>query len=298
MNDLAAEESLVLARRLAPIVSVPGSTGQYKEFNDEQAFIIYNTARAMGGDPERIEFKASDATYSCKPQALEVTVDEEERNQVGTDNTLGQQLLDQGKINALLNATNRSHAKKIVDYVVANTTAVADRGNWNNPAIDPIDQMDEQLDALSLAVGSTTNIKVDMDVSAWRAVRSHPKVKERCKSVQVSTITRQQFVDSLLFPVDFNVCSIPYSNTKPGATLSKARLLAATCLIHFSAPNPTQYDPSAFKLFTVGMGGPVKSVRSWSAPNGLYEGHFLDWSEDIKQTSSIAIKRLTITLPS
>jgi hypothetical protein len=59
-------------------------------------------------------------------------------------------------------------------------------------------------------------------------------------------------------------------------------------------PSPTLYDASAFKTFTAGMSS-LTAVRSYLAPNGFYDGHVIDWSEDIVQTSSTAAKRLSIT---
>src|ERR1044071_2739927 len=106
MND--TRRTMELAERLAPTVQVPGSSGQYKQFNDANSFQLYNTARALGGDPLRIEFAADDAFYNCKPQALEVTVDGEERRQAGEENSIAQQLLDEGKVKALLNGVSLS----------------------------------------------------------------------------------------------------------------------------------------------------------------------------------------------
>lgn len=297
LNEESTSEANSLALRLAPIVQVPGATGQYKLFDDINAFQIYNTARATGGDPTRIEFAASDPTYACKPHALEVTIDEWERSQAG-DSPLAQKLLDQGKVGALVAAAAKADAKDVVDTVLANTTAVSDRGNWASADIDPIDQIDEQLLALSLAVGSKANINIDMDLSAWYALRSNAKVKARVAANQVTPITREQFVASLLFPMNFNASSIVYHSTKLGqATQTKARLLNAVCLIYVSVPNASVYDASAFKRFSQGMGTPMGNVRSWQNPNGLYEGHLLTWNKDIKQTSSVAIKRLNITVP-
>ena len=37
------------------------------------------------------------------------------------------------------------------------------------------------------------------------------------------------------------------------------------------------------------------AVRSDMSENGLWDGHFLDWSKDIKQTGSAAVRRLAIT---
>ena len=135
MNDLKAAYDY--AERICPTVRVPGSHGQYKKFDDVNSFQTYNTARAMGADPTRIEFAAEDEFYNCAPQALEVTVDEEERRQAGENNAVAQQLLDEGKIKAVLNAAALSYAYKRTNYVINNTTPVAQRGNFSNPNIDP-----------------------------------------------------------------------------------------------------------------------------------------------------------------
>jgi hypothetical protein len=72
-NDLA--DVVKLAERLSPTTPVPGASGQFKKFDDKNSFMPEKTARALGGDPTVIAFSATDDTYSCKPQALEVRVD-------------------------------------------------------------------------------------------------------------------------------------------------------------------------------------------------------------------------------
>jgi hypothetical protein len=79
-----------------------------------------------------------------------------------------------------------------------------------------------------------------------------------------------------------------------GEKTGKKRLLAGNILVHYSAPDPTLYDPSAFKCFVSGQSN-VQGVRSYMAPNGLYGGHIIDWSEDIEQTSQIAMARLQLS---
>lgn len=294
MNDLA--ESRALAERLAPSTPVPGSSGQFKKFNDKNSFLAEDTARAAGGDPKVIAFSASDDTYACKPQALEVRVDKSEIDAAGNSTgALGQQLLREGKVAAMLNKASLSHGIQVVTAVLAAVTAHATFGVWSNPDIDPIDQLDDQLDALSLDCGSASNIKLTLDTTAWRALRNHPKTKARCSGVQVGGITREQLQSLLMIPVDVMIASIVKDTTGLGVTSSKSRVLASTVLLHYSLPNPTAYDPSAFKTFTVGMGSPFGGVRSYDSLNGLWEGHLIDWSRDIKQTSTLAMRRLSIT---
>src|SRR3954469_9478766 len=76
MNDLA--DARALAERLAASTPAPGSTSQVKKCNDKNSCLPEDTARGMGGDPKLIAFGASDDTFACKPQALEVRVDQAE----------------------------------------------------------------------------------------------------------------------------------------------------------------------------------------------------------------------------
>jgi hypothetical protein len=294
MNDLA--DARGLAERLAPSTPVPGSTGQFKKFNDKNSFLPEDTSRALGGDPKLIATSATDDTYSCKPQALEVRVDQAEIDAAGSGaGALGQQLLREGKVAALLNKAALSHSVQVVTAVLAAVTPQPSLGVWSDPDIDPIDQLDSQLLALSNDCGSATNIKLTIDVGAWSALRSHPKVKTRCEGVQVGGITREQLASLLLFPVDVFIATIVKDTAGFGLTPNKTRVIASEALLHYSVPNATLYDPSPFKTFTVGMGSPFSGVRSYQAPNGLWEGHLIDWSRDIKQTSALAMRRLSIS---
>lgn len=293
MNDLS--ETRALSERLAPSTPVPGSSGQYKQFNDKNSFMAEDTARGQGADPNIIGFDADDATYACGSHALEARVDKTELEAAGNNGgELAKQVTREGKIGALLNKAALSHTIQVIAAVLAGTTPVADRGNWSNPDIDPIDQLDEQLDALSLDCGSAGNIKLTIDVTAWRILRNHPKTKARCNGVQVGGITREQLAGILMFPVDVMIAAIVKDTTKRGVAAAKARAMASTVLLHYGQENPSLYDPSPFKTFTVGMGSPMSAVRSYTALNGLWEGHLIDWSRDIKQTSTLAMRRLAI----
>jgi hypothetical protein len=286
----------MVANTLAPIVPVAAAAGQYKKFSDENSFRAYSTQRGLGGSARRIEFDAEDDTYNCQPQALEATVDDHERDLVGAAaNPLASELLDQGKIRALVNAAAMSHAKKVVDFVLANTTAVAQRGNWSSESVDPIDQLDEQLETLSTDVGSTENISLVLSTNAWRVLRSHPKVKARTNGVQVAGISPEQMTGLLMFPVKAVVGAVSSLTSGTGQTTkTKANIIGANALLIYSVPNPTIYDPSAFKCFTTGS-GMVDVVRTYREEKVRGDVHAIDWSEDLKSTSSVCVKRLAIS---
>ena len=294
-NDIASVTAL--AERLAPTTPVPGATGQFKKFDDANSFTRPKTARALGGDANLIAFGASDDTYACKPQALEVRVDlaeDQAAGQAGGD--VQTQLLDQGKIRALINQQALAHVGDVTDYIIANTTATSGLGNWDNPDVDPVDQLDAELLALTKNCGSTQNIKVTMDLGSWNLLRNHPKLKTRTQFTQVAKITPEQLSQILMIPVDFLVANIVYNTSALGQTVAKGRMMAGTCLLSYNVPNATLYDPSAFKSFTVGMaGGFIGNVRTYQSPNLLWRGHLVDWSRDIKQTSSLSMRRIDVS---
>jgi hypothetical protein len=292
MNDLTA--SLELAERLCPTVGVTGSNGQFKSFDDVNSFQVYNTSRALGGDPTRIEFSADDEFFNCKPQALEVTVDEKERQDAGEDNAVAQQLLDEGKIKALLNGIALSNLKKRVDFVLGKVVAEDGLGQWSNPAIDPIDQLDSVIVALATLCGNSSLINVTMSLTAWATLRNHPKSKARCNGVQAMPLTIDQVKNGLTIPVDMKAYAISYNAAQLGQVKSKKQILVGDVLVQYSMPSPTVYDPSAFKRMSVGQNS-ITAVRSYMAANGLYGGHFVDYSEDLKQTSTQAMKRITLS---
>ena len=295
-NDLA--DVVKLAERLAPTTPVPGAAGQFKKFDDKNSFMPEATARALGGDPVVIAFNASDDSYSCRPQALEVRVDHAEDQAAGSQGgDVANDLLDQGKIKALLNKVALSHVKDVADYVLANTTAVAARGNWSDPNIDPIDQINEQLLGIAQDCGSTQNVKLTMDLGVWNTLRVHPKVKARAlfgAAASLASISIDQLNAALIYPVDIMPANVVYDTTKLSQTGSKTRVLSGVCLVHYSVPGATIYDPSAFKSFTVGAAGFLGNVRTYQAPNQLWRGHLVDWSRDIKSTSTLSVRRLNI----
>lgn len=293
-NDLLRAQMLVAA--LCPTVMVTGAAGGYKKFDDRNSFSVYNTQRGLGGKARRILFGASDGTFNAEPQALEVTVDDHERElAAASGGELGNQLLDQGKVRALLNSVALSHVDKVVTAVIAALAAIGGRGQWSNPDVDPIDQLDEQLDNLSTDVGSVDNINLTLSTGAWRLLRDHPKVKARCTGVQVGGISRDQLQGMLLFPVNVVLGAVSKVTNKEGqAAVTKANVVGANAILTYSTPSPSQYDPSAFKCFTTGTGG-VNAVRTYRAEDSRSDVHAVDYSEDIQQTSTLAAKRLAIT---
>lgn len=296
-NDIS--DVIKLAERLAPTTPVPGAAGQFKKFDDKNSFLPEKTARALGADPVLISFSANDDSYSCKPQALEVRVDLAEDQAAGSlGGDVAANLLDQGKIRALLNKVALSHVLDVTNAVISATNAQAITGNWSDPGIDPIDQINAQLLGLAQDCGSTQNVKITMELGVWNTLRNHPKVKARAlfgAGESIASISLDQLNAALLYPVDIMPANVVYDTNRLNQANNKTRALSGVCLVHYSVPNATIYDPSAFKSFTVGQAGFLGSIRTYQAPNELWRGHLVDWSRDIKQTSTLSMRRINVT---
>lgn len=289
---LAQDMARKLAEFISPTVLVGSSVGQYKEFSDKNAFQVYNTARALGGGATRIHFDAADPSYNCQPQALEITVDDAERDAAGDDeeNPLR---LDEAKITTLLSSTSLSHESQVL-AVAKTLTAVADVGEWSNPANDPILEIDAQIEALATDTGLMPN-RLAIGLPAWKIIRHHPKVLARMPGAAVQGTTLAQFAGMLLNPgIEIEIGVLSQDRAKFGKAKDAVNLYGAELLLFLASQNPTQYDPSFMKTFTIRRGG-VSAVRTYRDESARSDVHAVDWSRDIKKTSAACGRRIVLS---
>ncbi len=264
-----------------------GGYFQFKKFDDKNAFQIYETARAVGGPATRIEFKATDASYNAKPQALEVTVDDSEREAAGAEDPLR---LDESKIRTLISCEALAHENKVLTLV--NTlTAVVGAGVWSDVDVDPIKEIDEQIVAIATATGMMPNA-LGIGLSAWNVLRNHPLVTKRLPSVDVGGATLEQLARMLINPaIECRVGIISKDTTKFGATKVATNIMGAVVVPFIRSPNPTQYDPSWMKTFTTRRGG---AAGVWTYREPRMDVHAVDWSEDIQITGPACANRIGV----
>lgn len=285
------DRTSALAEFLAPTVLVPATIGHYKKYDDKNLYQALDTARAVGGPAKRIEFDASDPTYNCKPQALEVTIDDSERDAEGAPI-----LLEQAKTTVLVNTAVLSHEDKVLTAVKAGVSAVsdADRGKWSSADIDPIDQIDEQINAIAAATGMLPN-RICMGLGAWYSLRKNPKVKARVAGVKVAGFGYQDFAACLLNPaIELRVGVLVKDAKKFPAAKSASGIVGDECFIFYASPTPSTYDPSFAKTFMGGRGG-VESVRLYRDEKVRSDVLALDWSVDVQVVATGMVRRLTIT---
>ncbi len=285
----AQDLSSALAEFVAPTVRVPSAVGQFKAFDEKNAFQACDTARAVGGRARRIDFASTDPTYNCQPQALEVAIDDAERDGAG-DGMAG---LEEGKVRTLISAAVISHEDKVVG-VMKGLSAVGGKGVWSNTSTDPVAELDEQIEAIAIATGAMPNAIV-FGLGAWRVFRNHPKVIAKQPGAAVVGVTESQAATMLVNPgIQVRVGVLSKDTAKFGASTAKSNIIGAEVFLFLRSRNPTVYDPSWMKTFSAGEGS-VTAVRQYRDESARSDVLALDWSEDIKITGSVAARRLTLT---
>jgi hypothetical protein len=288
-QGLSQELTSRLADFMMPRVPVPSGSGQYKKYNDKVAFQVYETARAVGGEATRIHFDATDPHYNTKPHALEVGIDDEEREKAGDH----QGVLERGKISTLVQNAALSREKKIIDIIKAGVTAVANIGDWTNPDIDPVAQIDAQIIAINLATGRLPN-RIAWGLSAWAQFRNHVKVKERQPGAALIGLTTAQANSMFIAPLQHEVGTLVYDQTKFGKTKNNKMLMGDDVFIFYASPSPDQFDPSFAKCFSTGRGS-VESVMSYREEKSFSDIYRVNWGEDPQVVSTAAVRRITTT---
>jgi hypothetical protein len=290
-SGLAQDRRSAVAEFLAPTVVVPATVGHFKKYDDKNFYQSAPTGRAVGGSAFRVEFNATDPTYNCKPQALEIAIDDSERDAAGGDSPI---ILEQAKTEVLINTAVLSHEVAVLTAIKAGVSAESGKGVWSSPDIDPIDQIDEQINAIATATGMLPN-RIAIGLGAWAILRRNKKVKDRVTFKSAGSIALSDFAACLLNPsIEIRLGVLVKDSTKMPATKSTSNVVGDECFIFYALPNPSTYDPSFAKTFRGGSGS-VDSVRVYRDEKARSDILAVDWSEDIQVVASSCCKRISVT---
>lgn len=291
-KGIAQDRASAVAEFISPTVPVGAAVGKFKSFNDKNAFQVPNTNRAIGGAATRLEFLASDTDYNCKPKALEIAIDDQERDLAGDSDPLA---LEQSKIDVLLTSALISHENDVLTAVKAGLSAVGSRGSWSDLSTnDPIKEIDEQIKAIAIETGMMPN-RIILGIGAWYYLRNHAKTLARQPGAVNVGVSMQQFTGMLLNPgIEARIGVLSKDSAKMGATKSAANIVGDEVFIFYASPSPTQYDPSFAKTFRTNRGG-VQAVRMYRDEKSRSDILAVDWSNDIQVVSSGCGRRLTIS---
>jgi len=288
---VAQDVKTTLADFIAPRVPVGVASGQFKKFDEKNAFQVYETQRAVGGKAKRIEFEATDGTFNCAANALELPIDDQERERAGSADSA----LEEAKVRTLVINAALAREKKVFGLVKTAVSAVASKGVWSSDATaDPIDELDEQIVAIATATGLMPNRMV-IGLGAWRILKNHASVLKRQQGVESKGLSLAGFASMLLNPaIDIRVGVMGYDANKMGKAASKANVVGSEIFLFHGSDNPTQYDPGFAKTFSIGANS-VEAVRQYRDEGCRSDIVAVDWSEDVQVVSTICAKRITVS---
>ena len=288
---VAQDVKSALADFIAPRVPVGVGTGMFKKFDDKNAFQRYDTARAVGGPATRIEFASTDGNFNCEANALEVPIDDQEREKAGD----AQSALEEAKTRTLVINASLAREKRVFDLVKANVAAAASKGVWSSDAsANPIDEIDEQIEAIATLTGLMPNRMV-IGLGAWRVLKNHANVIARLNGSPDKSVSLDAFAGMLLNPqIEIRVGIMSIDANKTGKAASKSNVVGSEIFLFHGSDNPTQYDPGFAKTFSVGANS-VEAVRLYREERNRSDILAVDWSEDVQVVSTICAKRITVS---
>ncbi len=292
-RGLSQDGSPSLASFLAPEVVVQSANGQYKDFSDKNAFQNPDTRRAIGGPARRLEFEAEDPFFNCNPNALEIAIDDHERRQAGEGDPLG---LEKAKTRTLVSGAKVAHEAKVFSIAASSVPAVSGMGQWDGASNtnDPVAELDQLIEELATQTGQMPN-RMAIGLPAWRRIRHNPAVVKRFPGAASVGVTLTQFASLLLNPnLDIRVGVMSADTAKPGKAKNAVNIIGSELYLFIAQAAPSVYDPSFMKTFRT-RGGGVDIVRIYRAESNRSDILAVDWTEDIKVTSKVCARRVSVT---
>jgi len=287
---VAQDVKSALADFIAPRVPVGVAQGMFKKFDDKNAFQIYDTARALGGAATRMEFEATDGTFNCRANALELPIDDQEREAAGS----ADQALEESRVRTLVINASLAREKKVFDLVKSGVSASLTRAYSSSSDLDPVDDIDAQIEAIAGATGLMPNRMV-IGLGAWRILKNHASVLKRQQGVTDKGVSLAGFAAMLLNPqIDIRVGVLGFDANKMGKAASKGNIVGSEIFVFHGNDNATQFDPSFAKTFSIGSNS-VESVRTYREERNRSDILAVDWSEDVQVVSTLCARRITVS---
>lgn len=276
-----------LADFIAPRVPTGTGTGTYKKFDTQDAFQVYDTRRAVGGRANRIHFDANDATFNCEANALEIPIDDQERAKAGDK----QQALEEARSRTLVINGCLGREKKVVDTAFSTISAAA---TWDHTGdTDIVAAIDAQLVAMARATGRMPNRMV-IGLNPWTWVKNHKSVLDRHSPTNGKGVSLEGFAAMLAVPgIDIRVAVLSYDKSRKPKTEDKEFIFGNDILMFYANPNPTEFDPSFMKTFSIGNQS-VEDVYTYRDDSCRSDILAVDWSEDVEVISNLCAKRISL----
>lgn len=277
-----------IANHLAPIVSADGATGDFTKFDSKNSFVVYDAARPIGQNPNKVEFKGTVAQYSCKEYGLGQFIDPAELRR--TRNVIN---LRERKTRSLMDNTLTAHEKKVIDICkagVSSTNAV-----WSTDTNNPIKDIQNGAKTIYNKTGRYPNA-VAVSFAAWIIIQNNAIVKGFMPGASSAALTAQILVTLLnipgLRPENVVIGTMPIDSGKLGTAKNAAEGLGSEFWLFLKSDAPDQDDPSFAKTFEA-PDSSLTDINTWQ--DGAIQHFATFWAVDPQVVGADAAQRWAVS---
>lgn len=187
---------------LFPAIDVLQRGGKVIEFGRE-SFMDYKARRAPGADAASIQFGYEGKPFALSQFTLDAPVPREHMQEAETvpGIDLGKRATNtvMDSLTLSLEIEQAEIATNAANYSNDNKVALAGDQCWNDPASDPLKDIEEAKDQVRTTCGVEPNRMV-LQNKGFKALKHHPKIVERFKYTSAESITAKMLAG--LFDLD------------------------------------------------------------------------------------------------
>lgn len=281
------------ANWMAPVVVTGARNGTFAIFDTKEAFLTYDTHRAVGGPRRRIKHAGGTGTYSNKPQGLETFLDDTE---VDTESSKPDQ--ERAKIRTLMSNWGNARFSRV--WTIASTSGnytastVTNSGKWSNANIDPIKVLDDEIVLFRNRTGRAPN-KGIIALDDWVTLRNHPEVIKRQPGAANIGISIAQLSAMTAVPIEWRIDDCYIGTTGFGSSTDvKQAKVKGYAMLFLAQDVSSVEDPSWLKTTrrtATGFNG-IRMYRDESCSSDIF---FLEEEEDVICASALCGQLITIS---
>lgn len=289
------KKNMQQALGLAPLTPTGTMAGQYMAFDDKQAFIIPKTARVAGGETADAQFSGRMVDYILESNGLKTFIDDEiEVPLAGA----GASLLERAKVATLLSQGANAFTTSVFDKIIAGTTPVAGKGVWEDDAVDPLEELDEGLQAIETNSGISGNV-ITIAKPMWRRLVKHPKVIKHFPG-KIGPITKE-LVALELGETDLSIEIVSGRGFRTGnlggaAGATTVPFMGNSAFVHYREPNPGPLSAS-FAATLAQSEDMIENVYEYTSLDGTKRYFRIRWALKSVIKSALLAYRIDKTSP-
>lgn len=259
VNPILSEVSIqyrnndFIADQILPIKGVNFKSGRYLKYAKADRFAIVDTKLGPKAEAKEVEWAATDATYSCKGEALKEFLGDDEKNNMPTPL---QAEVDTTEF--VTDLVQLAREKRVADLLAANVPGANAAAKWNVAGTDVLSHVNT---AIQSCFAPANTIIMSWDVLL--ALDANTDIKDRIKYSQLGVLTTELLAK--LFKVDrVIVGKSRYNSAKKGQNPVFAQVWTDNVYAAYINPRPSPKTLTLGLSFTENLyaGGGYR-VRTW-----------------------------------